>query len=128
MGVFPSDHVIAKPRRYLQLARAAFRAAQDGRIGVLGIAPRWAETGYGYIEFPRSRGGLARSCACGEFSRKARRTQARSTLRAKRFFWNAGMFFWRAGVFSMRCATICRRPRRCWLPCPAFPIGISRQS
>src|SRR5438270_5090016 len=24
MGVFPSDHVIAKPRRYLQLARAAF--------------------------------------------------------------------------------------------------------
>ncbi len=53
MGVFPSDHVIAKPRRYLQFARAAFRAAAGGKIAVLGIAPRWAETGYGYIEFPR---------------------------------------------------------------------------
>src|SRR6478736_7670841 len=35
MGVFPSDHVIAKPRRYLQLARAAFRAAAQGKIAVL---------------------------------------------------------------------------------------------
>src|SRR5712664_4816297 len=42
MGVFPSDHVIAKPRRYLQLARAAFRAAGQGKMVVLGIAPRWA--------------------------------------------------------------------------------------
>src|SRR5689334_1460241 len=53
MGVFPSDHVIAKPRRYLQFARSAFRAAAGGKIAVLGITPRWAETGYGYIEFPK---------------------------------------------------------------------------
>src|SRR5260370_28989844 len=54
MGVFPSDHVIAKPRRYLQFARAAFRAAERGSIAVLGIAPRRPDTGYGYIEFPDS--------------------------------------------------------------------------
>jgi mannose-1-phosphate guanylyltransferase len=52
MGVFPSDHVIAKPRRYLQFVRAAFHAAGQGRIAVLGIAPRRPDTGYGYIEFP----------------------------------------------------------------------------
>src|SRR5205085_4651412 len=52
MGVFPSDHVIAKPRRYLQFARAAFRAAERGSIAVLGIAPRRPDTGYGYVEFP----------------------------------------------------------------------------
>src|SRR5258708_38698332 len=54
MGVFPSDHVIAKPRRDLQFARAAFRAAERGSIAVLGRAPRRPGTGYGYIEFPDS--------------------------------------------------------------------------
>src|SRR6202045_4277138 len=32
MGVFPSDHVILKPRRYLQFVRAAFGAAGQGKI------------------------------------------------------------------------------------------------
>src|SRR5262249_22219199 len=53
MGVFPSDHVIGKPREYVKLLRPAFRAAREGKIVVLGIQPRWAETGYGYIEFPK---------------------------------------------------------------------------
>ena len=51
MGVFPADHVIAKPRDYVRLLKPAFRAASDGKIAVIGIQPRWAETGYGYIEF-----------------------------------------------------------------------------
>src|ERR1700720_4190571 len=46
MGVFPSDHVIAKPRRYLQFVREAFRAAAEGKIAVLGISPRRPDTGY----------------------------------------------------------------------------------
>src|SRR5215475_8928498 len=52
MGVFPSDHVIGNAARYLELAGAAYRAAEAGGMTVLGIHPRWAETGYGYIEFP----------------------------------------------------------------------------
>src|SRR5580704_12544543 len=60
-GVFPSDHVIGKPKRYLSLLRPAFRAAEQGKIAVLGVAPRWPETGYGYVEFPKdaARGALA---------------------------------------------------------------------
>src|SRR5580698_3236048 len=52
MGVFPSDALIARPREYARLLKPAFRAAHDGKIVVLGIQPRWAETGYGYIELP----------------------------------------------------------------------------
>ena len=44
-GVFPSDHVIGKPKRYLSLMRAAFKAAERDKIAVLGVAPRWPETG-----------------------------------------------------------------------------------
>ena len=51
MGVFPADHIISKPARYTRLCRPAFKAAEAGNIAVLGIQPRWPETGYGYIEF-----------------------------------------------------------------------------
>src|SRR5271156_1132530 len=57
MGVFPADHVIGKSREYVRLLRPAFNAAKEGKIVVLGIQPRWAETGYGYIEFPSQGSG-----------------------------------------------------------------------
>src|SRR6201999_2450848 len=47
MGVFPSDHVIAKPAHYLRFLRAALKAAATGKIVVLGIQARWPETGFG---------------------------------------------------------------------------------
>lgn len=99
MGVFPSDHVIAKPHRYRQLARAAFRAARNGKMAVLGIAPRWAETGYGYVEFPRGtlRGSLT-PVKVVKFREKPDARTAARYVAAGRFYWNAGMFFWRADV------------------------------
>jgi len=99
MGVFPSDHVIAKPRRYLQIARAAFRAAGRGKMVVLGITPRWPETGYGYIEFPLgTRPGSLDPVPVLKFREKPDARTAAKYVAAGRFFWNAGMFFWRAGV------------------------------
>jgi len=99
MGVFPSDHVIARPRRYLQFARAAFRVAARGNIAVLGITPRWAEIGYGYIEFPRgTTPGTLDPVRVLSFREKPDARTAARYIAAKRFFWNAGMFFWRADV------------------------------
>src|SRR5271167_273839 len=54
MGVFPADHVLGKPRDYIKLLKPEVKAAQEGKIVVLGIEPRWAETGYGYIEFEKT--------------------------------------------------------------------------
>jgi mannose-1-phosphate guanylyltransferase len=99
MGVFPSDHVIGKPARYRQLVRAALRAAERGRIAVLGIRPRWAETGYGYIEFPKGvRAGSLEPSPVLRFREKPDAATARRYTAAGRFYWNAGMFFWRADV------------------------------
>ncbi len=99
MGVFPSDHVIANSRRYLQFARAGFRAAAEGKIVVLGIIPRWAETGYGYIEFPRgTRSGSLQPALVSSFREKPDARTASKYLAAKRFYWNAGMFFWRVDI------------------------------
>ena len=99
MGVFPSDHVIANDGRYRQLLRPAFRAAAAGRIAVLGIAPRWAETGYGYIEFPPgTRAGGLSPVNVLKFHEKPKIKVAKRYVKSGHFFWNAGMFFWRADV------------------------------
>jgi mannose-1-phosphate guanylyltransferase len=97
MGVFPSDHIISKPKRYLQMVKAAFAAAEKGKISVLGIAPRWPETGYGYVELPKTaeRGSLV-PAEVASFREKPDLKTAKAYLKRGNFYWNAGMFFWRA--------------------------------
>jgi mannose-1-phosphate guanylyltransferase len=102
MGVFPADQVIEKPREYVRLLKPAFQAASAGKIVVLGIRPRWAETGYGYIEFPRgvkaAKSGGDQAVKVTSFREKPDPETAARFLAAGNFYWNAGMFFWRASV------------------------------
>jgi mannose-1-phosphate guanylyltransferase len=99
MGVFPADHVIGKPRAYVRLLKPAFRAASEGKIVVLGIQPRWPETGYGYVEFPKGvKAGGQQPLAVRRFREKPDEQTAEQFLRAGHFYWNAGMFFWRTSV------------------------------
>ncbi len=96
MGVFPADHVIARPAAFRQVLRRASRAAAEDHLVVLGIQPRWPETGYGYIEF----------AAAGEpvpvrrFREKPDLATARRFLRSGNFYWNSGMFLWKAAVID----------------------------
>jgi mannose-1-phosphate guanylyltransferase len=100
LGVFPSDHVIRKPARYLQFARAAFREGAAGKLAILGVEPRWPETGYGYLEFPRQlKRGRLTSYPVRRFREKPDARLAKRFLAAGNYAWNAGMFFWRASVF-----------------------------
>jgi len=99
MGVFPADQLIAKARDYTRLLRPAFGAAREGKIAVLGIKPRWAETGYGYIEFPKGiQAGAPQPSPVLKFREKPDAATAAEFVSAGNFYWNAGMFFWRASV------------------------------
>ena len=99
MGVFPADHVIGKAREYAKLLRPAFRAAAHGEMVVLGIEPRWAETGYGYIEFPAGmHTGSRDPLRVLSFREKPDASTAAGFLAAGNFYWNSGMFFWRTSV------------------------------
>ncbi|MEJ7608225.1 MAG: mannose-1-phosphate guanylyltransferase [Bryobacteraceae bacterium] len=97
MGVFPADHIITKPARYAKLLKPAYQSAAQGNIAVLGIEPRWAETGYGYIEFGKAftPGKLQPVVS---FREKPVAATAKKFVAAKRFYWNAGMFFWKTSV------------------------------
>jgi mannose-1-phosphate guanylyltransferase len=99
MGVFPADHVIGNPRSYVRQLKPAIQAARDGKIVVLGIQPRWAETGYGYIEFPKGvKPGAAKPLPVSRFREKPDAKTAAKFVAAGNFYWNAGMFFWRTDV------------------------------
>jgi mannose-1-phosphate guanylyltransferase len=101
IGVFPADHYIAHPEEFLKIARAAYEQAESGKMALIGIQPRWPETGYGYVEFPKAKGkpGAAKALPVVKFREKPDEKTAKKYLKAGNFAWNAGMFFWRADVF-----------------------------
>lgn len=92
MGVFPADHVISQEDLYRDVLRQAIRLAEAGNLVVLGIQPRWPETGYGYIEFDGDR-------VLG-FREKPDLPTAEDFVRRGNFYWNSGQFLWKAAVID----------------------------
>jgi mannose-1-phosphate guanylyltransferase len=99
LGVFPADHLIFKEARFRNFVKAAYKAAASHDVVVLGIQPQWAETGYGYIEFPQNvKPGAPEAQAVTSFREKPDGATAEEFVKAGNFFWNAGMFFWKAST------------------------------
>jgi mannose-1-phosphate guanylyltransferase len=98
MGVFPSDHVVAAPAVYRSVLRQGLKGAAAGNLMVVGIHPRWPETGYGYVEFPRGSKPGGEPLPVKRFHEKPALARARRYLAAGNYYWNSGMFFWRTGV------------------------------
>jgi mannose-1-phosphate guanylyltransferase len=99
MGIFPADHLVGNPAKFRRVVRAAFRGAEADRLMVVGIEPRWPETGYGYIEFPQSaEAGNREPLPVRRFHEKPPLRRAKRYLAAGNFYWNSGMFFWRTAV------------------------------
>ena len=99
LGVFPADHLILKEARFRTFLKSAYKAAESNEVVVLGIEPRWPETGFGYIEFPKNvRPGVADPVPVTSFREKPDARTAKRFVERGNFFWNAGMFFWRAAA------------------------------
>jgi mannose-1-phosphate guanylyltransferase len=99
MGVFPADHLIVKEARFRRFVKAAFEAAEKASVVVLGVQPRWPETGYGYIEFPKGvQAGGMEARPVIKFREKPDYESAKRFVEGGNFYWNAGMFFWRAST------------------------------
>jgi mannose-1-phosphate guanylyltransferase len=100
MGVFPADHVVSNDAAYRGVLQCALRGAASGRLMVVGIRPRWPETGYGYIQFPRgTEAGARQPVAVRRFHEKPELPKARRYVAAGHYYWNSGMFFWPTGLF-----------------------------
>jgi len=118
MGVFPSDHVITRPRRYLQFVRPAFKAAEQGSIAVLGIAPRRPDTGYGYIEFPNGvKSGSLEPIKVVKF-----REKPDMAIGTPVCFSGGRTYCWTL------CAVTCPKPRLFYPRCRVLPTVASSRS
>ena len=90
MIVAPSDAFIRDSRIFAQSLRLAIRAAQDGYIATLGIAPTRPDTGFGYIQQgSQTEGGYHEVM---KFVEKPDLKTAQDYLRSGSYFWNGGIF------------------------------------
>lgn len=98
MAVFPADHLIGDEKAYLDvIAKAGAAAAAKPELVVLGIEPRWAETGYGYIRFPKGvKAGQGKPVQVVAFEEKPKKPKAKRFFEAGNYYWNSGQFLWRA--------------------------------
>jgi mannose-1-phosphate guanylyltransferase len=90
VGVFPADHHIPEPARFLRTIRTAARAAASGESLVLvGIEPSHPDTAYGYlrVDSPGSRGAVR----VRRFVEKPDLARARRFAKSGRYLWNAGI-------------------------------------
>ena len=121
MAVLPADHVIAKSDAFLRCLARAEEVAREGFLVTIGLVPRRAETGYGYIqrgeplEINSPTGDVSGvaldSCLASSvtldsclafrvarFVEKPDRAAAERYVAAGDYFWNGGMFIWRAAA------------------------------
>ncbi len=90
--VLPADHRMGLPdafRRALERARAV---AANGSVVALGVVPRWAEPGYGYLE-------LGERLDDGIGLRRVRRFTEKPDAETARRFFDSGDYHWNAGIF-----------------------------
>jgi len=101
--VLTADHVIGDlPLFHATLREAAGIAASADVLLTIGIRPRFASTGFGYIEagdpFPHD--GRLEFYRAVRFVEKPDAATARRYLEAGNFYWNSGMFVWSAAALE----------------------------
>ena len=99
VAVLPADHRVGDGESFrATLEQAAQAVEREDRVMTLGVTPRWAETGYGYLELEpeAGEGGLRR---LRRFVEKPTAEKAEEFVRAGNYLWNAGIFVFRGTTF-----------------------------
>ncbi|OFZ13593.1 MAG: mannose-1-phosphate guanylyltransferase/mannose-6-phosphate isomerase [Bdellovibrionales bacterium RBG_16_40_8] len=99
MGVFPADHLIVNVELFRKAATFAEELAQDNHVVTMGITPRYAATGYGYMkvnptQFSKSQKSL-QAYQVEQFIEKPTAEKAEEYTQSKQHYWNAGIFFFK---------------------------------
>lgn len=99
LGVFPADHLITDVELFRRAVLLAESLAKNNQVVTLGIHPRYAATGYGYLEVDssakeNSRGELP-AYPVKRFCEKPSQEKAEEFLRLKNHYWNAGIFIFK---------------------------------
>jgi mannose-1-phosphate guanylyltransferase len=106
VAVLPADHRMGDPAAFRDaLERAARVVEQEDGMMTLGVVPRWAETGYGYLELEPVELEPADAADAPGVRRVRRFVEKPSEENAKRFL-ESGNYLWNAGIFLFRGSTL----------------------
>jgi len=97
MGSFHADHLVRDEDLFRETVRLAERAAREGYLMTIGIAPTAPETGYGYIKWGESL-TVADTFLVQQFKEKPSLAIAEGWLAEGGYLWNSGMFVWRCAA------------------------------
>jgi mannose-1-phosphate guanylyltransferase len=99
VAVLPADHRVGDPAAFrATLERAGRIVEREDRVMTLGVTPRWAETGYGYLELEPG-AGLEGVRAVRRFVEKPSPEDAARFVASGDYLWNAGIFVFRGATF-----------------------------
>ncbi len=99
MLLAPSDHVIAKPKAFMDAVTIATEAAEQGSLVTFGIDADRPATGYGYIKKGDPLDGVKGCFAIERFAEKPDAATAKKYIAEGNYFWNGGIFLFSAGRY-----------------------------
>jgi mannose-1-phosphate guanylyltransferase len=97
--VLPADHYLADEDAFAEAIRQAITAAERGYLVTLGVPPKHAATGYGYIKVGERLHPAVPTALVERFVEKPDAAQAAAFLEEGGYLWNAGVFVWRVYAF-----------------------------
>ncbi len=99
MLVLPSDHRIEDNAAFHKVLELGINAAANNRLVTFGITPRFAATGYGYIQTGKAISGETDTHAITKFVEKPNQKTADAYLKSGKWLWNSGMFILPAALY-----------------------------
>jgi mannose-1-phosphate guanylyltransferase len=90
-----TDHLIQKPKRYLQVLKYAAKTAfNSNKLVAVGIVPQFPHTGLGYIHFGKKISTSSQSpiYEMKGFTEKPDLATAKRFLKTKKYLWNANNY------------------------------------
>lgn len=98
--VLPADHFVGDVAAFVEALREASRAAERGYLVTLGVPPKHAATGYGYVKVGERLHDAVPTALADRFVEKPDAQRAEEFLADGSYLWNAGIFVWR--VYALR--------------------------
>ena len=96
--VLPADHLILDDVKFRNTLQLGARVAEEtDALVTIGFAPKWPETGYGYIQYktdpiPKYPASVHNVVT---FAEKPNLATAERFLKSGDFLWNSGIFIWK---------------------------------
>jgi mannose-1-phosphate guanylyltransferase / mannose-6-phosphate isomerase len=106
MVVMPADHAVPDTDAFKAAVLRAAAYAADRAVVTLGVVPRHAETGYGYIKVGAQVGEHG-GRAVDRFVEKPDQELAQRYVQSGEYWWNSGIFVVRVSVWLSAIAALC---------------------